>query len=58
MIVPPSVSEVGYKDADKDDHTNDTYFENNQARQLRIIEDKWVDGWSKNKTPEGATKKA
>lgn len=56
MIVPPSVSKVGYKDVDKDDHVDDPYFESNQERQLRIIEDEWVEGWEKNKTLEGATK--
>ena len=58
MIIPPSISEVGYKDTNKDDHINNTYFENNQVRQMRIIEDRWVEGWSKNRTLEGAMKKA
>lgn len=57
MIVPPSVSEIGYRDVDKDDIVDDEYFMNNQARQLRIIEDRWVEGWGEDMTPEGATKR-
>lgn len=58
MIVPPSVSKIGYRDVDKDDIVDDEYFMNNQARQLRIIEDRWAEGWRKDKVPEGATRKA
>lgn len=41
MIVPPSMSEIGFMDVDKDDITDDEYFVRTQETQLRIITDRW-----------------
>ncbi|PGH10933.1 hypothetical protein AJ79_05179 [Helicocarpus griseus UAMH5409] len=56
MITPKSCCKEGYMDVDKDDHVDDVYFKRNQERQLRIIEDRWVEGWEKDRTAEGAAK--
>lgn len=45
MIVPRSVVKEGYMDVDKDDYTEEGYFKQTQDSQLKIIEDKWVDGY-------------
>ncbi|KAK2768895.1 hypothetical protein FQN53_006242 [Emmonsiellopsis sp. PD_33] len=43
MIFPPSYRKEGYVDANMDDFKGEGYLlvTNNQARQLRIIEDRW-----------------
>lgn len=41
MIVPPSMSEMGFMDVDKDDITDDEYFVRTQETQLRVITDRW-----------------
>ncbi|OJJ55570.1 hypothetical protein ASPSYDRAFT_158185 [Aspergillus sydowii CBS 593.65] len=55
MITPASVAKEGFKDIDMDDHT-EGYFKDTQELQLRIIEDQWVEGWSKGRTAEGGLK--
>lgn len=55
MITPASIAKEGFKDVDMDDHT-EGYFKDTQELQLRIIEDQWVEGWSKGRTPEGGLK--
>lgn len=56
MITPRSVAREGFMDVGKDDHIEEGYFKHTQDVQLRIIEDQWVPGWSKGRTPEGAKK--
>jgi hypothetical protein len=61
MITPPSVAKEGFKDVDMDDYDNKEadeyeYFKRTQEMQLRIIEDRWVEGWSKARTAEGGLK--
>lgn len=55
MITPASIAKEGFKDIDMDDHT-EGYFKDTQELQLRIIEDQWVEGWSKGRTAEGGLK--
>ncbi|KAK2812196.1 hypothetical protein FQN50_001554 [Emmonsiellopsis sp. PD_5] len=57
MICPSSYRKEGYKDMDMDDFKEDGYLVNNEARQLWIIEDRWVEGWSKNTSNEGLVRK-
>lgn len=46
MITPRSFVKEGFIDTDKEDYTEDEpYFKENQDTQLRIIEDKWIDGY-------------
>ena len=45
MIVPRSEAKEGFMDVDKDDYAEEGYFKQNQDTQLRIIEDKWIDGY-------------
>lgn len=46
MITPRSDTKEGFRDTDKEDYTEDEpYLKANQETQLRIIEDKWVDGY-------------
>ncbi|KAF2649792.1 NAD(P)-binding protein [Lophiostoma macrostomum CBS 122681] len=57
MINPRSLTKEGFSDADKDDWTENDYFQKTQETQLRIIEDKWLDDYK----PQGrgvATKAA
>ncbi|KAI9046036.1 short chain dehydrogenase/ reductase [Aspergillus affinis] len=54
MITPKSVAKEGYKDVDMDDHIDEGYFKRTQEVQLKIIGDRWDEGWSKNRTAEGA----
>ncbi|KAL5002228.1 hypothetical protein BDV10DRAFT_181909 [Aspergillus recurvatus] len=58
MITPFSVAKEGFKDAEMDDYDSKDadgywYFKRTQEMQLRIIEDRWVEGWSKGRTAEG-----
>ncbi|KAE8310455.1 hypothetical protein BDV41DRAFT_590350 [Aspergillus transmontanensis] len=55
MITPASVAKEGFMDVDMDDYT-EGYFKKTQDVQLRIIEDRWVEGWEKGRTAEGAKK--
>lgn len=46
MITPRSFVKEGFKDTDKEDYTeDDAYLKKDQETQLRIIEDKWIDGY-------------
>ncbi|KAL4771183.1 hypothetical protein BDW60DRAFT_208434 [Aspergillus nidulans var. acristatus] len=61
MITPPSVAKEGFKDVDMDDYDNKEadeyeYFKRTQEMQLRIIEDRWVERWSNERTAEGGLK--
>ncbi|KAK1142946.1 hypothetical protein N8T08_007187 [Aspergillus melleus] len=56
MTTPKSVAKEGYKDVDMDDHIDEGYFKRTQEVQLKIIEDRWVEGWIRNRTAEGATR--
>ncbi|KAL4799239.1 hypothetical protein BDV19DRAFT_355487 [Aspergillus venezuelensis] len=59
MITPRSVAKEGFKDVGMDDFDGSEeggYFKRTQEVQLRIIEDKWVEGWSKGRTAEGGLK--
>ncbi|KAL4734920.1 hypothetical protein BDV11DRAFT_208973 [Aspergillus similis] len=58
MITPSSLAKEGFKDVNMDDYDNKDddeyeYFKRTQEMQLRIIEDRWVEGWSKRRTAEG-----
>ncbi|KAL4945777.1 hypothetical protein BDV06DRAFT_219020 [Aspergillus oleicola] len=56
MITPRSVSKEGFKDVGMDDYDGNEeggYFQQTQEVQLRVIEDRWVEGWSKGRTAEG-----
>jgi hypothetical protein len=61
MITPPSVAKEGFKDVDMEDYDNKEadeyeYFKRTQEMQLRIIEDRWVERWSNERTAEGGLK--
>ena len=48
MITPRSVEKEGWRDIDREDYKDtpeDAYLKNNQANQLVIIEDKWLDDY-------------
>lgn len=47
MITPRSFAKEGFVDVNKEDYSNpkDEYFAKNQASQLVIIEDKWLDDY-------------
>ncbi|KAL2785991.1 hypothetical protein BJX66DRAFT_347061 [Aspergillus keveii] len=55
MITPASVAKEGFMDVDMDDYT-EGYLKKTQDVQLRIIEDRWVEGWEKGRTAEGGKK--
>ncbi|KAL4966597.1 putative short chain dehydrogenase/reductase [Aspergillus stella-maris] len=59
MITPRSVATEGFKDVGMDDfdgREEGGYFKKTQEVQLKIIEDRWVEGWSKGRTAEGGLK--
>ena len=48
MFTPRSVEKEGWRDIDREDYKDtpeDAYLKNNQANQLVIIEDKWLDDY-------------
>jgi hypothetical protein len=47
MITPRSVTAQGFMDVDQEDYhgSAEEYFINNQVSQLRVIKDKWLDGY-------------
>jgi hypothetical protein len=47
MITPRSTCAQGFMDADREDYNDpkDQYFADKQASQLRVIQDKWIDGY-------------
>ena len=45
MINPRSHTKEGFSDVDKDDWTENDYFQKTQETQLVIIEDKWLDDY-------------
>ncbi|KAL4904784.1 hypothetical protein BDW74DRAFT_178359 [Aspergillus multicolor] len=62
MITPRSVAKEGSKDADMDDYDGKEgeryeHLRRTQEVQLRIIEDRWVEGWSQGRTAEGGLKR-
>lgn len=47
MVVPRTVAKEGFVDVDKEDYKDekDEYFKSKQESQLRVIKDKWIDGY-------------
>lgn len=47
MITPRSRASQGFMDVDKEDYNNseDEYFTQQQVSQLRVIKDKWIEGY-------------
>ncbi|KAL4951356.1 hypothetical protein BDW69DRAFT_201507 [Aspergillus filifer] len=59
MITPRSVAKEGFKGVGMDDFDGSEengYFKRTQEVQLKIIEDRWLEGWSKGRTAEGGLK--